>query len=57
MSHLTDGQLHAVLDGSAEDPADAGLSGVRSHLEGCADCRAFRQSRLARCSLRRARRE
>ncbi|MEE9471967.1 MAG: hypothetical protein V3W32_09670 [Gemmatimonadota bacterium] len=49
MSHLTDGQLHAVLDGSAEDPADAGLSGVRSHLEGCADCRArLEAARLVR---------
>ncbi len=49
MSHLTDGQLHAFLDGSVEDLADAGPSDVRSHLEGCADCRArLEAARLVR---------
>ncbi len=49
MSHLTDGQLHAFLDGSVEDLADAEPSDVRSHLEGCADCRArLEAARLVR---------
>ncbi len=49
MSHLTDGHLHAFLDGSVEDLADAGPSDVRSHLEGCADCRArLEAARLVR---------
>ncbi len=49
MSHLTDGQLHAFLDGSVEDLADAEPSDVRSHVEGCADCRArLEAARLVR---------
>ena len=49
MSHLTDGQLHAFLDGSVEELADAEPSDVRSHVEGCADCRArLEAARLVR---------
>ena len=49
MSHLTDGQLHAFLDGSVEDLADAEPSDVRSHVKGCADCRArLEAARLVR---------
>lgn len=49
MSHLTDGQLHAFLDGSVEDLADAEPPDVRSHVEGCADCRArLEAARLVR---------
>ncbi len=49
MSHLTDGQLHAFLDSSVEDLAESGPSDVRSHLEGCADCRArLEAARLVR---------
>lgn len=39
MSHLTEGQLHAYLDGSAEGLGGAGIDGAQAHLAACADCR------------------
>ena len=40
MSHLTDGQLHAFLDGAVEALEGATIEETRSHLEACADCAA-----------------
>ena len=40
MPHIEEGQLHALLDGAyRHDSAEA--AGIRSHLSGCADCRAL----------------
>lgn len=40
MSHLTEGQLHAYLDGSVEALGGATLFEARSHLTACDDCGA-----------------
>lgn len=42
MSHVTDGQLHAYLDGALDriGLGGAGAADVRSHLETCAECKA-----------------
>lgn len=39
MSHLTEGQLHAHLDGSLEGLGGMSRDEVRMHLSVCADCR------------------
>ncbi len=38
MSHLTDGELHAYLDGGLGAFEDSGAEQVRSHLGSCSDC-------------------
>ena len=49
MSHLTDGQLHAYLDGSVEALEGATLVEARSHIAECDDCRArLEAARLVR---------
>ena len=40
MSHLTDGQLHAYVDGSVEALDGATLVEARSHIAACDDCSA-----------------
>ena len=40
MSHLSDGQLHAYLDGALEEFEGGVAESVLSHLEGCPDCKA-----------------
>ncbi len=39
MSHVTDGDLHAWLDGALDELGDAEAERVRSHLDGCEVCR------------------
>jgi hypothetical protein len=49
MSHLTDGQLHAYLDGSVEALDGATLAEARSHIAACDDCSArLEAARLVR---------
>ena len=49
MSHLTDGQLHAYLDGSVEALGGATLVEARSHIAACDDCSArLEAARLVR---------
>ncbi|MEJ2339987.1 MAG: zf-HC2 domain-containing protein [Gemmatimonadales bacterium] len=49
MSHLTDGQLHAYLDGGVEALDGATLVEARSHLAACGDCGArLEAARLVR---------
>jgi hypothetical protein len=49
MSHLTDGQLHAYLDGSVEALDGATLVEARSHIAACDDCSArLEAARLVR---------
>ncbi len=49
MSHLTDGQLHAFLDGSVEALDGATLSEAGSHIAACDDCGArLEAARLVR---------
>ncbi len=49
MSHLTDGQLHAYLDGSVEALDGATLVEAHSHIAACDDCSArLEAARLVR---------
>lgn len=49
MSHLTDGQIHAYLDGSVEALDGATLVEARSHIADCDDCSArLEAARLVR---------
>ena len=49
MSHLTDGQIHAYLDGSVEALDGATLVEARSHIADCDDCNArLEAARLVR---------
>ena len=40
MSHATDGELHAFLDGALAGYDQPAAERLASHLEGCPDCRA-----------------